>query len=263
MGLQSPKKGVEIEDLIVGTGDEATKDSVVAVSLREFLRRGDEVSPSPLFGTKHVIDLGRRECMAGLRYGIPGMRVGGIRQITISPHLAYGEAGIPGRIPANALLRCRVELLEIRQHSALLPQDWLPGKSMMISAPLGANGKQSDWQLSVHEDGTVWLTFAQGSRDNQQENKSWKQIPIRLEAVKSAELIREAINLPKEMPRDCVTWNSGVIDRKNCMVIEVRESGLTVLLIGVQESPAFRDSAFSRTVVQLTVPYFSADQAST
>jgi FKBP-type peptidyl-prolyl cis-trans isomerase len=47
-----------------------------------------------------VIDLGRRESIAGLRYGIPGMRVGGTREIVISPHLAYGEVGIPGRIPA-------------------------------------------------------------------------------------------------------------------------------------------------------------------
>ena len=38
-------KGIEIKDLVVGTGDEATKDSVVVVSLREFLRRGDEGRP--------------------------------------------------------------------------------------------------------------------------------------------------------------------------------------------------------------------------
>jgi FKBP-type peptidyl-prolyl cis-trans isomerase FkpA len=263
MGLQFPKKGIEIEDLIVGTGEEATRESVVAVNLREYLRRGDEVSPSPLFGTKHVIDLGRRECIAGLRYGVPGMRVGGTREITISPHLAYGEAGIPNRIPANALLRCRVELLEIRQHSALLPEDWLPGKIMMISGPESANGKQPNWQLSVHEDGAVWLTLDSGGRDDQGKRKSWKQIPIRLEAAKSAQLIREAIDLPNELPLDCVTWNSGVIDRKSCMVIEVRESGMAVLLMGVQESPAFRDSKFSRAVAQLTVPHFSPDQAST
>jgi FKBP-type peptidyl-prolyl cis-trans isomerase len=66
------------------------------------------VSGLPLFGTKMVIDLGRRESIAGLRYGIPGMRVGGTREIVISPHLAYRAAGIPGRIPANALLRCEV-----------------------------------------------------------------------------------------------------------------------------------------------------------
>jgi FKBP-type peptidyl-prolyl cis-trans isomerase len=104
-------KNIETKELSVGTGEEATKDSIVAVNVREFLRRGGEVSPSPMFGPRMVIELGRRDCIAGLRYGIPVMRVGGIREIVISPHLAYGEAGIPGRIPANALLRCQVELI--------------------------------------------------------------------------------------------------------------------------------------------------------
>ena len=94
-------KGIEIKDLIVGTGEEAAKGSVVVANVREFLRRGDEVSPSPLFGTRMVIDLSRRDSIAGLRYGIPGMRVGGTREIVISPHLAYGEVGIPGRIQSE------------------------------------------------------------------------------------------------------------------------------------------------------------------
>ncbi len=43
-------KNIEIKDLTVGTGEEAAKDSIVAVNVREFLRRADEVSPSPMFG---------------------------------------------------------------------------------------------------------------------------------------------------------------------------------------------------------------------
>jgi FKBP-type peptidyl-prolyl cis-trans isomerase len=152
-------KGIEIKDLTAGTGDEATNESIVVANVREFLRRGDEVSHSPLFGTKMVIDLGRRESIAGLRYGIPGMRVGGTREIVISPHLAYGEVGIPGRIPANALLRCEVELLEIREHSALLPQDWLPGKILMLRRCQDANDQQPGWTLTVHEGGNSWLSF--------------------------------------------------------------------------------------------------------
>ena len=113
-------KGIEITDLSVGTGTEATQDNCVAVNVRFFLRRGDEVFFSPAFGPRLLIALWRRDCVAGLLKGIPGMRVGGLRQIVISPHLAYGETGIPGRIPANALLRCEVELVAIREHTALL-----------------------------------------------------------------------------------------------------------------------------------------------
>ena len=50
-------KDIEIKGLSIGTGDEATKESIVVANMREFLRRGDEVSRSALFGTKMVIDL--------------------------------------------------------------------------------------------------------------------------------------------------------------------------------------------------------------
>jgi hypothetical protein len=61
-----------------------------------------------------IIDLRRRETIAGLRYGIEGMRIGGRRRITISPQLAYGEAGVPGVIPGNAVLTFDVELIDVQ-----------------------------------------------------------------------------------------------------------------------------------------------------
>ena len=40
----------------------------------------------------------------GLFYGIDGMHVGGTRRLEIAPHLAWGEKGVPGMIPENALV---------------------------------------------------------------------------------------------------------------------------------------------------------------
>jgi FKBP-type peptidyl-prolyl cis-trans isomerase len=270
-------KGIETRDLTVGTGDEATKESIVVANVKEFLRRGDEVSRSPLFGTKMVIDLGRRESIAGLRYGIPGMRVGGTREIVISPHLAYGAVGIPGRIPANALLRCEVELLEIREHSALLPQDWLPGKILMLRRCQDANDQQPGWTFTVHEGGNSWLSILQMVRGKEQKQERMSQVPIPLEAEESAGLIRQAMDLPKQIPEDCVGWNSGFIDMQKggvmikdsrdgarCMVIHVKESGKDVCLIGVHEdSLEFLDCVFYRTIERLIGPYLCNDPAST
>lgn len=45
--------------------------------------------------------------------GVEGMQVGGLRRVRVSPHLAYGSAGVPGLIPANAVLTFEVELLEV------------------------------------------------------------------------------------------------------------------------------------------------------
>lgn len=269
-------KGIEIRDLIVGTGDEATKESIVSVNVREFLRRGDKVSRSPLFGAKRLIDLGRRESIAGLRYGIPGMRVGGTREIVISPHLAYGEAGIPGRIPANALLRCEVELLEIRQHSALLSQDWLPGKTLMLHRSRDASDPQRGWAFTMHEGGNSELAFQQEIQEKQQGRTRLSQIPISLEAEESAGLIREAIDLPNQMPEDCVDWDSGFIsmqsgeivtDSRNearCMVIRVMDGGRNVSLFGIHEdSPAFLDCSFYHAIRRLIGPHIFSEPTST
>jgi hypothetical protein len=254
-------KGIEITDLTIGTGDEATKESIVAVNVREFLRRGDEVSPSPEFGTRMVIDLKRRECIAGLRYGIPGMRVGGTREIVISPHLAYGEDGIPGRIPANALLRCQIELIEIREHRGMRPQDWLPGKTLTL-----AKGKQQGWHFTLHEGGKSWLSFSKTTPDEQQMHARPNQIPIQLEAEHSAELIRQAMELQNQLPRECIHWYSGFReggavnkdhrDGAHYMFLGIMENGRTVLAVGVDEdSLNFRDSEFYKAIESLITPH--------
>ena len=50
--------------------------------------------------------------ISGLFYGIEGMRVGGTRRLRISPHLGYGERGIPDVIPPNSVLTTEVTILE-------------------------------------------------------------------------------------------------------------------------------------------------------
>lgn len=40
------------------------------------------------------------------------MRVGGTRRLEIAPHLAYGDRGVPGTIPAGAVLIAEITVLE-------------------------------------------------------------------------------------------------------------------------------------------------------
>jgi FKBP-type peptidyl-prolyl cis-trans isomerase len=56
----------------------------------------------------------RRSMMNGLFYGIDGMRVGGTRRLEIAPHLAYGEKGVAGMIPENAVILAEISILEPR-----------------------------------------------------------------------------------------------------------------------------------------------------
>jgi hypothetical protein len=68
-------------------------------------------------------ELGHRACTTsatsvhaddGAMRGMVGMRVGGRRHLVISPHLAYGAAGVPGVIPPNAVVIVEVELWNVQ-----------------------------------------------------------------------------------------------------------------------------------------------------
>lgn len=109
-------KGAKVQELLVGSGEVANRDTIATVRYEGTLRRGEVFG-----GGTEQIDLGRRETIAGLRYGIEGMRVGGRRRITVSPHLAYGALGVPGRIPPNAVLIFEVERLDVRRSDRIRP----------------------------------------------------------------------------------------------------------------------------------------------
>ena len=60
------------------------------------------------------VRIDRRSLVSGLFYGVDGMRVGGTRRLEIAPHLGYGDRGVPGVIPAGAVLTAEITILEAR-----------------------------------------------------------------------------------------------------------------------------------------------------
>ncbi len=80
------------KDLEIGTGEEATPGATVDVHyLGVDLETGEEFDSSWSRGESINFPLG--SLIAGWQEGIPGMRVGGRRQLVIPPHPAYGPAG--------------------------------------------------------------------------------------------------------------------------------------------------------------------------
>ena len=92
-----------ITDLVVGTGGEAAPGSTVDVHYVgvEF-DTGDEFDASWNRGSSINFPLG--SLIAGWQQGIPGMKVGGRRQLVCPPHLAYGPAGGGHRLSGKALV---------------------------------------------------------------------------------------------------------------------------------------------------------------
>ncbi len=102
-------KGVKIEEIKIGNGRSALKGTTVRIRYNGYLSRGDQFQKDVVV----TIDLSRRDVIAGLRYGIAGMCEGGCRKIRVSPHLAYGEQGVPDVIPPNAVLIFVITLLDV------------------------------------------------------------------------------------------------------------------------------------------------------
>jgi FKBP-type peptidyl-prolyl cis-trans isomerase len=107
--MKRGRGGVEYEDLEVGAGPTAGRGCIVEVEYSLFLSRGDCVREN----TKYSFRIGERRVIAGLEYGVEGMRAGGKRRIRVSPHLAYRDGGVPDKIPANAVLEFRVSLITV------------------------------------------------------------------------------------------------------------------------------------------------------
>lgn len=102
-----------IEDLVVGTGDEIQKGDTAKVHYTGTLEDGTIFDSSIPKNRPFEFKVGAGSVITGWDEGVPGMKIGGSRKLTIPPSMAYGEGGIPGVIPASSTLIFEVELLEI------------------------------------------------------------------------------------------------------------------------------------------------------
>src|SRR5438874_13770144 len=104
---------LQIEDIREGTGAEARAGQTVVVHYVGTLVSGEKFDSSRDRGKGFSFPLGGGRVIKGWDQGVKGMKVGGIRKLTIPPELAYGDRGFPGAIPPNSTLVFEVELLSV------------------------------------------------------------------------------------------------------------------------------------------------------
>ena len=113
MSMVTTESGLLIEEIKVGDGDTAASGQFVSVHYTGWLTDGRKFDSSKDRDEPFEFPLGQRNVIAGWDEGVQGMRVGGIRKLTIPPQLGYGARGAGGVIPPNATLVFEVELLNV------------------------------------------------------------------------------------------------------------------------------------------------------
>jgi FKBP-type peptidyl-prolyl cis-trans isomerase FkpA len=102
-------------DVRVGTGAEANTGRTVSVNYAGYFysatapeNKGNRFDAGP-----YSFLVGGGQVIQGFNQGVIGMRVGGLRRVTIPPSLAYGSQG-SGTIPPNSTLVFDLELLSVQ-----------------------------------------------------------------------------------------------------------------------------------------------------
>lgn len=104
---------LKIEDIVIGTGAEVKKGDNILIHYLGTLEDGTKFDSSYDRDQPFDTQIGVGMLIQGWDLGIPGMKVGGKRKLTIPPELGYGARGAGALIPPNSTLIFEVELIDI------------------------------------------------------------------------------------------------------------------------------------------------------
>ena len=118
MTMTTTESGLQYDDVTIGDGAEAKAGQQVTVHYTGWLRNDDGTPGAKFDSSKDRNDpfrfgLGGGQVIRGWDEGVQGMKVGGLRRLTIPANLGYGARGAGGAIPPNATLIFDVELLAV------------------------------------------------------------------------------------------------------------------------------------------------------
>ena len=111
-----PPDTLQKRDIVAGKGPAAKKGDTVSMQYVGLTwSTGVEFDASWDRGEPFTVKLGEGKVIKGWDEGIPGMKVGGRRELTIPADQAYGAQGQPPDIGPNEALRFIVDLQKIKR----------------------------------------------------------------------------------------------------------------------------------------------------
>ena len=146
---------LQITDLVIGDGAEATKGTRISVHYTGKLTDGTVFDSSLTRGQPFEFILGAGQVIRGWDEGFAGMKVGGKRKLVIAPEYGYGDYGAGDVIPPKATLEFEVELLDVEK----IPE---PGQLKIEDVKVGDGEEARPGMIvSVHytgklTDGTIF-----------------------------------------------------------------------------------------------------------
>jgi FKBP-type peptidyl-prolyl cis-trans isomerase len=110
----TPPDAVEVKTLIEGQGEGAAPGDSLTVHYVGVLSDGTEFDQSWSRGQPFTVEnLGQASVIAGWNEGLVGAKIGERRRLEIGSDKAYGAAGNPPTIPANAPLAFEIDVVDI------------------------------------------------------------------------------------------------------------------------------------------------------
>ena len=106
--------GLVYETLKEGTGPAAKVGQTISIHYTGTLADGTKFDSSRDRGEPFSTRIGVGQVIPGWDEGVPGMKVGERRKLTIPSNLGYGERGSPPKIPGGATLIFDVELMGVQ-----------------------------------------------------------------------------------------------------------------------------------------------------
>ena len=110
--MKTPK-GLKIRQIRSGAGAVAEIGKFARIHYDCYLPRGDKCDSSRDRAYPIQLKIGERLTYPAIAYALPGMAVGEIRVVKVSPNLTYYERKQNPDLPANVTLRYEIELLAV------------------------------------------------------------------------------------------------------------------------------------------------------